>query len=114
MSYVTRSLTTWEAFLITDKTIWCSSELWTMMLRLSMVAAAVSIVTVLVVANPEQMKIYKFTAVSKFLNVVVGLLLGFFLTSSVTRWYSCVNGYLELLDAIRNLQMQLEALGVPQ
>eukprot|EP00931_Biecheleriopsis_adriatica_P016585 TRINITY_DN12174_c0_g1_i1.p1 TRINITY_DN12174_c0_g1~~TRINITY_DN12174_c0_g1_i1.p1 ORF type:complete len:357 (+),score=70.72 TRINITY_DN12174_c0_g1_i1:152-1072(+) len=42
------------------------------------------------------------------------MLLGFFLTSSVKRWYSCTNGFLALFDAIRGLQMQLSALGVPK
>jgi len=84
------------------------------MCRLSMVALCVAFFTVLVLPNPAAMKVAKFTSVSKFLNVVVGLLLGFFLSSSMNRWYSCVNGFLELLDAIRNMQMQLVALGVPE
>merc|ERR1719407_206072 len=84
-----------------------------MMLKLTGVAAVVCVITIVCIPNPAQMKVAKFTSVSKFLNVVVGLLLGFFLSSSVIRWYSCVNGFLELLDAIRNLQMQFVALGVP-
>jgi len=32
----------------------------------------------------------------------------------MNRWHHCVNGFLELLDAIRNLQMQFAALGVPE
>ena len=44
----------------------------------------------------------------------MGLLLGFFLSSSVQRWYNCTNGFLELFDAIRSLHMQLNALGVPK
>merc|ERR1719343_246027 len=47
-----------------------------------------------------------------FLNVFVGLLLGFFLASSMNRWYGCVNAFLELLDAVRSMQMQMTALGV--
>lgn len=114
MMYRTRNLTSWEAFQIRYQTIWFSVELWGMMARLGAVAVGVAFLTVLIVPDPERMKVAKFTQVSKFLNVVVGLLLGFFLTSSMNRWYLCVNGFLELLDAIRNLQMQLEALGVPE
>merc|ERR1719426_288554 len=114
MMYRTRALTTWEAFAIQKMTIWSNPDLWKMMLKLTGVAAAVCVITILVVPNPGAMKVAKFTSVSKFLNVVVGLLLGFFLSSSMTRWYTCVNGFLELLDAIRNLQMQLVALGVPE
>ena len=29
-------------------------------------------------------------------------------------WYGCVDGFLSLLDAVRNLQMQFIALGVPE
>merc|ERR1719353_998306 len=114
MAYRTRSLSSWECFQITYTTVWVSRELWAMMFRLSVVVVVVCILTILAVPNPERMKVAKFTSVSKFLNVVVGLLLGFFLSSSVTRWYTCVNGFLELLDAIRNLQMQFVALGVPE
>jgi predicted membrane chloride channel (bestrophin family) len=114
MAYRTRSLTTWEAFSITYTTVWTSRELWIMMGKLSLVAACVACVTALVTPNPERLKVSKFTEVSKFLNVVVGLLLGFFMSSSMTRWHTCVNGFLELLDAIRNLQMQFVALGVPE
>merc|ERR1719440_1725415 len=85
-----------------------------MMGRLGLVSIVVACITILLVDNPERMQIAKFTSVSKFLNVVVGLLLGFFLSSSMNRWYTCVNGFLELLDAIRNLQMQFVALGVPE
>merc|ERR1719407_72552 len=115
MMYRTRSLTTWEAFTINGKLIiFTNPELWAMMLKLTGVAAVVCVITIVCIPNPAQMKVAKFTSVSKFLNVVVGLLLGFFLSSSVTRWHTCVNGFLELLDAIRNLQMQFVALGVPE
>jgi len=85
-----------------------------MMARLGGVVAVVCTITILAVPNPATLKVAKFTEISKFLNVVVGLLLGFFMSSSMNRWHSCVNGFLELLDAIRNLQMQFVALGVPE
>jgi len=114
MSYSTERLASWKAFGITYTAIWVSKDLWIMMLHLCCVAVLVSLCTLLLVPNPEAQKVSKFTDVSKFLNVVVGLLLGFFLSSSMNRWYGCVNGFLELLDAIRNLQMQFTALGVPE
>jgi len=113
MSYRTLNLNTWEAFAITYTTIWFSRDLWKMMLRLYLLALLVCIFTLLAVAHPGVQKVSKFTDVSKFLNVVVGLLLGFFLSNALGRWHSCVNGFLELLDAARNLQMQLATLGVP-
>lgn len=114
MAYRTRSLTTWEAFSITYTTVWVSKDLWSMMLRLAGVVVVTAIISLLIIPNPARIKVAKFTEVSKFLNVVVGLLMGFFMSSSMNRWHSCVNGFLELLDAIRNLQMQLVALGVPE
>jgi len=47
-----------------------------------------------------------------FLNVFVGMLVGFFLSSSMNRWYGCVNAFLQLLDAVQSMQMQMIALGV--
>jgi len=47
-----------------------------------------------------------------FLTVFVGFLLGFYLSSSMYRWYHCSCAYMELLDAVRQLQMQMTALGV--
>merc|ERR1719502_1852033 len=85
-----------------------------MMLRLMGMAFVVCLVTIVIIPRPDRLKVAKFTDVSKFLNVVVGLLLGFFMSSSMNRWHTCVNGFLELLDAIRNLQMQFVALGVPE
>merc|ERR1719191_1303966 len=84
------------------------------MMRLVAVAVLVQITTILLVPNPVVFKVARLTEISKFLNVVVGLLLGFFLSSSMNRWYTCVNGFLSLLDSIRNLQMQFTALGVPE
>lgn len=114
MSYNTPQLNTWQAFAITYTTVWTSRDLWKMMLRLLLVTCTVCACTVLLVAHPGVQKVSKFTEVSKFLNVVVGLLLGFFLSNALSRWHTCVNGFLELLDAIRNLQMQLATLGAPE
>merc|ERR1740121_2701569 len=60
------------------------------------------------------MKTSKFQTISVFLRVFVGLLLGFFMTSSVKRWVECTDGFLHIFDAVRNLQMQILALGVPE
>jgi len=114
MMYLTRKLTTWDAFTITYSAVWVNRTLWVMMLKLSAVAICVSVLTVLLVPNPAVLKVSKFTEVSKFLNVIVGLLLGFFMSSSMKRYHDCVNGFLQLLDSIRNLQMQFTALGVPE
>jgi hypothetical protein len=45
------------------------------------------------------------------LNVFVGLLLSFFLTSNVNRWIQIVNGFLNLFNSTRNLQLVMTAFG---
>merc|ERR1740130_256732 len=99
MTYSTPNLTQWSAFYSNAKTVWFKGHLWMMMLRLALVAVVTCIIVVIIVPNPAALKIAKFTAVSKFLNVVVGLLLGFFLSSSMQRWHTCVDGYMGLLEA---------------
>lgn len=112
--YKMQTFTTWEAFLIKEKTVLRSSKLWSMMGLLFLVSLCVAALTALLTENPATLKVSKFTEVSKFLNVVTGLMMGFFLSSSMKRWFSCVDGFLQLLDAIRSLQLQFIGLGVPQ
>jgi len=112
MTYSTTTLTTWNVFRSNSRTVWLKPELWWMMARLSLVALVTCILTLITVSNPAVFKTAKFAAVSKFLNVVVGMLLGFFLSSSMLRWHSSVNGFLDLLDALKNLHVQFLALGV--
>lgn len=54
----------------------------------------------------------KVVELATFLNVFVGMLLGFFVSSSMHRWHGCVQGFMELLSAVRNMHMQMVALGV--
>jgi hypothetical protein len=68
----------------------------------------------MVIKDPAALKVSKFAEISTFLNVFIGLLLGFFMSSSMSRWFSCANGFLELFDAIRILQINLSTLGVPE
>jgi len=115
MVYRASILGTWETFHhILDETIWGSPKLWKMMRDLLILTSAVAVMPMMLIADPAELRPSKLTRVSQFLNVVVGLLLGFFLTSSINRWYSCVDGFLTLLDSVRNLQMQFIALGVPE
>jgi len=90
---------------------WDNPTLWRCMglaVCLSLfVAAVVYRVPSAVLLRPE-----KIEKLGTFLNVFVGMLLGFFLSSSMNRWYGCVNAFLELLDAVRSMQMQMTALGV--
>lgn len=111
-TYRTLSLTSWEAFKPSwKKVVWRDERLWMMMVKLVLLELVVIFITVLVVPDPRNLRVAKFTEVSKFLNVIVGLLLSFFLSSTMASWYNCVSGFWELLDAIRNLNMQFVGLG---
>lgn len=94
------------------RSIWTSMSLWIAMLKLVTLSVIVAVITVLTVSDPASLKVEVFASISKFLSVFSGLMLGFFMTNSVTRWRNCAQGFLELCDAIRNLQMQFMALGV--
>jgi len=104
-------ITSWQALCMVKGCAWDNSSLWFCiglgLLLALVVAGATCLVPNSAYVNPE-----KLTKLSTFLNVFVGLLLGFFLTSSMNRWYGCVSAFLELLDAVRSMQMQMTALGV--
>jgi predicted membrane chloride channel (bestrophin family) len=114
INYRNRSLATWKAFNIGPNSVWRSTVMWSQMFSLGVVALVTAILTVAFVPDPAALQVSKFTEISKFLNILIGLMLGFFLASSTKRWYNCVDGFLALLDAVRNLQMQNQALGVPK
>lgn len=114
MSYDARKLLTFDVLTSLSGTVWTKASLWKMMAFLMGVSAGVAGMVLLLIHHPGKIDTAKFAKISGFLSVIVGLLLGFFLSSSVARWYSCTNGFLELFDAIRGLQMQLMALGVPK
>jgi len=114
MHYDTRKLTRWSSLFIMQGTVWTSSSLWWHILSLLLSTLVVAALVFWCVPDPVAVKVSRFRKISTFLNVFVGLLLGFFLSSSMVRWYTCVNGFLELLDAIRNMQMQMYALGASE
>jgi len=104
-------MTTWSAFGMVKGCAWDNPVLWCWIglasLLATVVAVAVSLMPNSVLVNPG-----KLAKLGSFLNVFVGLLLGFFLSSSMYRWYGCVDAFLTLLDAVRSMQMQMTALGV--
>jgi len=112
-TYDITKLTTWAAFGMATGGAWDKVGLWRCFGLATSLSCSVAIVIVFIPRSshvaPEKMQ-----KLGTFLNVFVGLLLGFFLSSSMNRWYSCVNAFLELLDAVRSMQMQMTALGVSQ
>eukprot|EP00747_Dinoflagellata_sp_TGD_P027089 gnl/TRDRNA2_/TRDRNA2_132380_c0_seq1.p1 gnl/TRDRNA2_/TRDRNA2_132380_c0~~gnl/TRDRNA2_/TRDRNA2_132380_c0_seq1.p1 ORF type:complete len:528 (-),score=87.14 gnl/TRDRNA2_/TRDRNA2_132380_c0_seq1:87-1670(-) len=113
MTYQARSLTSWHALGMLQGTVWSNSGIWIHVLQSLVIVAVVAVLVFFLTEDPAALKAGKFIKVGTFLNIFVGLLLGFFLSSSVSRWHQCATGFLELFDAIRNMQMQCHALGVP-
>lgn len=96
-----------------DGCAWDNPSLWTCM-GLAFVLSITVAISVALMPNSVLVKPDKIEKLGTFLNVFVGMLLGFFLASSMNRWYGCVAAFLELLDAVRSMQMQMTALGVDQ
>jgi predicted membrane chloride channel (bestrophin family) len=113
MMYKNTYLTNFEAFKLGPHSVWRNPDLWSMMARLGVVVILTAVLTICTVPDPAGLQIGKFSDASKFLSVVIGLLMGFFLKDAAQRWHDCVNGFLQLLDAVRNMCMQLDVLGVP-
>lgn len=115
MSYKGSALLSWTAFAKHGLgTIMTSDSLWIMIRRFTAVSAGVAVIELLLTRDPSSLDPMRFAAMGSSLRVFVGFLLGFFLSATVHRWLHCVNAFLDLFNAIRNLQMQLHALGVSQ
>ena len=89
MSYDARQLVTFSVFRNFSGTVWTKPSLWKMMGILLMIAFATASIVVVFTKDPAKLDVGRFSRISSFLEVVVGLLLGFFLSSSVQRWYNC-------------------------
>jgi len=109
--YDITAVTTWGAFAMVKGCAWDNAALWRCMALNTLVSVLVAVATTFLPSD-WLVSADKFGKLGTFLNVFVGLLLGFFLSSSMTRWYACVNAFLTLLDAVRSMQMQMIALGV--
>eukprot|EP00933_Yihiella_yeosuensis_P042276 TRINITY_DN3682_c0_g1_i1.p1 TRINITY_DN3682_c0_g1~~TRINITY_DN3682_c0_g1_i1.p1 ORF type:complete len:400 (-),score=86.19 TRINITY_DN3682_c0_g1_i1:251-1450(-) len=114
MSYDARKLVTFDVFTNLGGTVWKKRSLWSHMGMLGVTSIMTCVLACILVGDPASIDAGRFAKISQFLNVIVGLLLGFFLSTSVTRWYAATTGFLKVFDAVRSLQMQLTALGAPQ
>jgi len=114
VNYKIGSLSTWGILLDVQGSVWMRSSLWLAGLKMSMVSLCVGLLAMAVCQDPSNLKLDKLQKLSTFLNVFVGLLLGFFISSSMTRWYNAADGFMELFDHIRSLMMDLTALGVDE
>lgn len=114
MQYETSDLAQWHTFSYVTGTLIQNHLLWDVIFRLVGTSFCVAFLLILTGVPPEHVKILNLDVVTMTLNVFVGLMLAFFMNNSVQRWLSTINGLLQLFDSIRNLSMQLHALGVPE
>lgn len=115
MTYEVRHLTSVSGFLWGGAhSAFLKRHTWTMIIQLIFVSIIVAFATYSMIDDAAEAKESKFAEINQFLQLFVALLLGFYLSSSVNRWYTCVDGFMKLFDSIRNMQMQFYALGVPQ
>jgi len=114
LSYKPQGLLSWDVICRLAGTVWVNPSLWIISRRLLAISMVMALLFLVFDPDPSSIDPMRFAAIGAILTVFVGLLLTFFLSSSVTRWLNCVNGFLALFNAIRNLHMQLHALGVAQ
>lgn len=112
VNYETKRLATFSALTHLHGTVWTNRSLWGNMGALFTVSILFAIVLWFVVPDPGEVDASKFAAISNFLKVFLAFLLGFFMASSVGRWTTTVKGFLGLFNAVRNMCMQMHALGV--
>mmetsp|Transcript_83981 Transcript_83981/g.166768 ORF Transcript_83981/g.166768 Transcript_83981/m.166768 type:complete len:432 (-) Transcript_83981:95-1390(-) len=114
MTYQTPFLLTWKVFWLEGiRTAFAKPKTWWMMLSLTLIGLVVGTLPGLFMADPSNLRASKFSRIAVFLNSLVCFMIGFYFSMCVARWFSCVDGFMEIFDAIRNLQMQMHALGVP-
>jgi len=105
------SMTSWKVFAMMKGAAFVNTQTLRCMLYSLILSVCVAASTH-VSAKSDLLSASRMQKMATFMNVFVGLLLGFFLSSSVLRWYGCVNAFLQLLDAVRSMHMQMVALGV--
>mmetsp|Transcript_132074 Transcript_132074/g.257364 ORF Transcript_132074/g.257364 Transcript_132074/m.257364 type:complete len:430 (-) Transcript_132074:23-1312(-) len=110
-AYDLSTVTSWHALFMLKRTAFNHSSLWKCFGCSMLLSTAVALVCFFVPNLVGFLNFEKLQKLSTFLNVFVGLMISFFLSSAMTRWYVCVNSFCELLDAVRTMQMTLIAVG---
>lgn len=114
MTYNTQELARWSSLVVLSFTVWNRKSLWMTAVKLWVLSLFVGIVVLATVRDPAQLNVSRFGEISSFLRMFVGLLLGFFMSASVNRWWKTVESFTALCGVVRKLQMMLNACGVPE
>lgn len=112
MTYKSTWLKGWAVFVLHSHTVWEHTGVWNTLLKLYIIAFAVGFGCWMFLPDPELLDAQKFSDITTVINVFVSLMLSFFLSYVVGRWSNCIECYLGLANSIRNLALQLHALGV--
>jgi len=112
LNYTGEDITCWTVIFKIRRTVWMRKSLWLACLKMSVLAWVTGILTVFLVSDPSKMNLGGFTQLATLLSVFVSLTVSFFIYDSIRRWYAAADGFMNLFDAARSLQMDLLALGV--
>lgn len=111
MSYDQGTLMNWSIMLNLKGSAFDNPGVWMMLGQMIVLALVVGLVCSRV-PNWNTVDTDKFQRLSTCLTVFVGLMLGFFLSLQMSRWFAAAGAFMDLFDAVRNLQVQCFALGV--
>jgi len=114
MTYHASDLASWGSLMYTAFTVWRRHSLWMVTLKLLGLSMVVGVLVLCICSDPAALQVSKFTEISNFLRVFVGLLLGFFMSASVNRWWACAEGFQRLCGSVRGLHIYLNSCGVPE
>eukprot|EP00931_Biecheleriopsis_adriatica_P014016 TRINITY_DN11561_c0_g1_i1.p1 TRINITY_DN11561_c0_g1~~TRINITY_DN11561_c0_g1_i1.p1 ORF type:complete len:454 (+),score=92.85 TRINITY_DN11561_c0_g1_i1:63-1424(+) len=114
LSYDMRGLLSWMTLTVYNHTVWENDALWVMTRRLAALSAFTTAMQLLMSSDASALDPVQFADLNSFCLVFVSLLLSFFLANAMNRWFTCVNGYLAFFQSLRELHMQLHALGVKE
>lgn len=112
VSYDPHKLGTWSAFLMLKGTVFYDAGIWYNMLRLGMVAVVSGGALLLMVPDPEKLDVKKFHEAVNFIKVFIAFMLGLYLNSCLTRWWSIVSAMTDLFLSIKKVVWTLNSCGV--
>jgi len=112
-TYHAEDLSSWNSLWHVSHTVWNRSSLWLVTLKLFILSFFVALLVLVLCRDPAALKVSKFTEISNFLRVFVGLLLGFFMSASVNRWWCCASAFQNLCSTVREMHIYLNSCGVP-
>merc|ERR1719440_497390 len=114
LSYDPHLLATWRTFLMFRGTVFFDPSIWWMVAKLLGVALASGGILYLCVPSPEKLDTQTFHDAVSFIKVFIAFMLGLFLNSCLSRWYSILGAVTDLFLAIKKVVWTLNSCGVPE